>query len=53
VTADTAKRKRIYEKLQRSWYEDAVGIQLYQQINVRAYRDYVQGYVPNAMLPDS
>ena len=52
-TADPAKRKQIYEKLQRRWYEDAVGIPLYQQINVRAYRDYVHGYIPNAMLPDS
>ena len=31
----------------------AMGIPLYQQINVRAYRDYVHGYIPNAMLPDA
>jgi len=52
-TTDPVKRKKIYEKLQWRWHEDALGIPLYQQINVRAYRDYVQGYVPNAMLSDS
>jgi peptide/nickel transport system substrate-binding protein len=40
-------------RLQHLWYEDAVGIPLYQQINIRAYRDWVQGYVPNAMLTDA
>ena len=34
------------------WYEDAIGIPLYQQIVVRAYRDYVHGFVPNAMFTD-
>ncbi|NIO08094.1 MAG: ABC transporter substrate-binding protein [Deltaproteobacteria bacterium] len=53
ATVDSAKRAQIYQKLQRLWYEEAIGIPLYQQINVRAYRDYVHGYVPNAMLPDS
>jgi peptide/nickel transport system substrate-binding protein len=52
-TVDPAKRAQIYQKLQRLWYEEALGIPLYQQINVRAYRDCVHGYVPNAMLPDS
>ncbi len=53
ATVDPAKRAKIYQKLQRLWYEEAIGIPLYQQINVRAYRDYVHGYVPNAMLTDS
>jgi peptide/nickel transport system substrate-binding protein len=52
ATIDPAKRKQIYAKLQGLWYEDAIGILLYQQINVRAYRDYVHGYVPNAILTD-
>ena len=53
ATVDPAERGPIYHKLQRLWYEEALGIPLYQQINVRAYRDWVHGYVPNAMLPDS
>jgi peptide/nickel transport system substrate-binding protein len=52
-TVDPKKRAQIYAKLQHLWYQDAIGIPLYQQINVRAYRDYVHGYVPNAMLPDA
>jgi peptide/nickel transport system substrate-binding protein len=52
-TVDPARREQIYAKLQELWYEEAIGIPLYQQINVRAYRDYVHGYVPNAMLPDA
>jgi len=53
ATVDPAKREQIYNRLQYLWYQDAVGIPLYQQINVRAYRDYVHGYVPNAMLTDA
>lgn len=52
-TVNPAKREQIYAKLQTLWYEEAIGIPLYQQINVRTYQDYVDGYVPNAMLPDS
>ena len=51
-TGDTTNRARSYEKLQEVWYRDALGIPLYQQINMRAYRDCVRGYIPNAMLPD-
>ncbi len=53
ATVDPAKREQIYTRLQQLWYEEAIGIPLYQQINVRAYRDYVHGYIPNAMLPDA
>ena len=53
ATVDPVKREHIYAKLQQLWYEEAVGIPLYQQINVRAYRDWVHGYVPNAMLTDA
>ena len=49
---DPLKRKEIYARLQHIWYEDAIGIPLYQQIVVRAYRDYVKGFVPNAMFTD-
>ncbi len=53
ATVDPAEREKIYTRLQHLWYEDAVGIPLYQQINLRAYRDWVHGYVPNAMLTDA
>jgi peptide/nickel transport system substrate-binding protein len=49
---DPAKRREIYSRLQDIWYQDAIGIPLYQQIVVRAYRDYVHGFVPNAMFTD-
>ncbi|UCH22179.1 MAG: ABC transporter substrate-binding protein [Deltaproteobacteria bacterium] len=49
---DPQKRREIYSRLQNIWYEDAIGIPLYQQIVVRAYRDYVHGFVPNAMFTD-
>ena len=52
-TVDPKKREQIYSKLQQLWYEEAIGIPLYQQINVRAYREYVHGYVPNSMLTDA
>jgi peptide/nickel transport system substrate-binding protein len=51
-TADPAKRREIYSRLQDIWYEDAIGVPLYQQIVVRAYRDNVHGFVPNAMFTD-
>jgi peptide/nickel transport system substrate-binding protein len=53
ATVDPAQREQIYARLQQLWYEEAIGIPLYQQINVRAYRDYVHGYIPNAMLTDA
>lgn len=50
---DPKKREQIYHKLQDLWYTEAIAIPLYQQIVVRAYRDWVKGYVPNAMLTDA
>ena len=52
-TSDPAKRKVLYSMLQDLWYEEAIANTIYQQINVRAYRDWVKGYVPNAMLTDA
>lgn len=52
ATVDPSRRRKIYARLQHLWYEEAIGILLYQQINIRAYRDYVHGYVPNAILTD-
>ncbi len=52
-TIDPQKREKIYHRLQELWYSEAVGIGLYQEIGVRAYRDWVKGYVPNPILTDS
>ena len=50
---DPKERKKIYHKLQDLWYTEAIAVPLYQQIVVRAYRDWVKGYMPNAMLTDA
>jgi len=50
---DPKERKKIYYRLQDLWYTEAIAIPLYQQIVVRAYRDWVKGYMPNAMLTDA
>jgi peptide/nickel transport system substrate-binding protein len=52
-TIDPKKREKIYHRLQDLWYTEAIAVPLYQQIVVRAYRDWVKGYVPNAMLTDA
>ncbi|ETR73681.1 MAG: peptide/nickel transport system substrate-binding protein [Candidatus Magnetoglobus multicellularis str. Araruama] len=52
LTTDSDRRKSIYEKLQHLWYEKAFGLILYQQVNLRVYRDTVEGYVLNPMLTD-
>jgi peptide/nickel transport system substrate-binding protein len=53
ATVEPAKREEIYTRLQHLWFEEAIGIPLYQQINIRAYRDWIDGYMPNAMLTDA
>lgn len=53
ATIEPAEREKIYHRLQDLWYEEAIAIPLYQQIVVRAYRDWVKGYVPNPMLTDA
>ena len=50
---DPLEREKIYHRLQDLWYSEAIANTIYQQIVVRAYRDWVQGYVPNAMLTDA
>lgn len=49
ATTDPAKRAEIYERLQQIWYEDAMGVTIYQDMLYRFYRDWVQGFVPNPM----
>jgi peptide/nickel transport system substrate-binding protein len=53
ATVDPAERREIYYQLQDLWYADAPGLCIYQQIVVRPYRDWVKGFVPNAMLQDA
>ncbi|MCP3944222.1 MAG: ABC transporter substrate-binding protein [Desulfobacteraceae bacterium] len=48
-TVDPLKRQEIYSKLQDLWYIDAIGIPLYQSIDLRAYKNYISGFVPNAI----
>ncbi len=52
-TTDPAKRKEIYERLQYLWYEDAIGLCIYQPLLYRFYRDWVQGFVPNPLDGDA
>ncbi len=52
-TTDPLKRAEIYEKMQHIWYEDAVGLCIYQENLYRFYKDWVQGFVPNAMDSDA
>jgi ABC-type transport system substrate-binding protein len=50
---DYLVKYRNFHKLQDLWYTEATANTIYQQIVVRAYRDWVKGYVPNAMLTDA
>jgi peptide/nickel transport system substrate-binding protein len=47
---EPAKRAAAYEKLQNIWYEDALGIALFQPLELWVYRDYVKGYIMNPMF---
>jgi peptide/nickel transport system substrate-binding protein len=51
-TVAPAGRRKIYEKLQMAWYENAIGILLYQTVNFRAYRDDIYGFLLNPIFAD-
>jgi peptide/nickel transport system substrate-binding protein len=53
ATTEPAKRKEIYETLQQMWYTEAIGLTIYQNTDIRHYRDWVQGFVPNAQDSDA
>jgi peptide/nickel transport system substrate-binding protein len=53
ATSESAERAKIYEEIQNLWYEDAIGLCIYQKNLYRFYRDWVQGFVPNAMDDDA
>ncbi len=44
------KRAAAYDKLQNIWYNDALGIALFQPLELFVYRDYVTGYNRNPMF---
>ena len=47
---EPGKRAAAYDKLQNIWYEDALGIALFQPLELFVYRDYVKGYNRNPMF---
>jgi peptide/nickel transport system substrate-binding protein len=47
---DPKTREQTYEKLQNIWYEDALGIALFQPVELWVYRDNVKGFIPNPMF---
>lgn len=53
ATVDPGQREMIYARLQQFWYEQALGLPLYQTVNLRAYKEYVQGFISNPLLTDS
>ena len=53
ATTDPAKRKEIYARLQNLWYEEAIGLTIYQNTDIRHYRDWVQGFIPNPQDGDA
>ena len=53
ATVDPAKREEIYTQLQNLWYSEAIGLCIYQNTDIRHYRDWVQGFVPNPQDDDA
>jgi peptide/nickel transport system substrate-binding protein len=49
TVVDPEERAKIYERLQHLWYEDAIGICIYQENMYRFFRDWVQGFVPHPL----
>ena len=51
ATVEPRKRAEIYKQLQRKWYEEAIGLCIYQETSIRVYRDWVQGLLtpPNPL----
>lgn len=49
ATTDPAKRAEIYARLSSLWYEEAMGIPIYQSTEMRFYRDWVHGFVGNPL----
>jgi ABC-type transport system substrate-binding protein len=45
---DLAKRRDIYCQIAQVGYDQAVMVYLYQRMDLDSYRDWLQGWVPNA-----
>lgn len=50
-TVDSEKRRKIYEKIQKTAVDQAVDIWLDQVVGVHLERKYLEGYYPNPMRP--
>ncbi|HPT63361.1 MAG TPA: ABC transporter substrate-binding protein, partial [Candidatus Atribacteria bacterium] len=46
---DEAERQKLYEEIQTIAYEDALGITLYQPLEIYPMRDWVKGWEFNPM----
>ena len=49
---DPIKRKNIYHQLQDLWYQEAIGVVIYQNMDFRAYNNRIQGFIPNPIFAD-
>lgn len=49
ATVDPGKREEIYTRLQNIWNEDVVGVALAQPLVIRAYRNNIEGFIPNPL----
>ncbi|MEE9191371.1 MAG: ABC transporter substrate-binding protein [Candidatus Aerophobetes bacterium] len=52
ATVDPEERKDIYYELQAIYYEDVPSVGIYQQLQRRYERDWVQGWYFNTCIPD-
>jgi len=53
LLVDPDARRKVYHRVQELYFEKAIGLPLYQPTQFRAYRDWVEGYVPHPMLTDA
>lgn len=53
ATTETKKRAEIYEKLQRLWRSEAIGLCVYQPTLVRHYKDWIKGVITNPLDDDA
>ncbi|HEC62373.1 MAG TPA: ABC transporter substrate-binding protein, partial [bacterium] len=53
ATVDPAKRQEIYYQLQAIYYEDVPSVGLYQPLERRYERDWVEGWYYNSVVPNS
>jgi peptide/nickel transport system substrate-binding protein len=50
---DPAKRKKIYAKLEAMAFDFAANVPFFETLRYRTQRDWVNGFVPNPVFPDS